>query len=175
MNKTPLKQKTPLKRKTPLRSKIKLKTSKPINPLSDKQIKKMRKALPIKKELCEEAKGIWFPTFIYKGEELNGCCVNGICRLCGKRRILQCHEKEFKSQGGKVSKKNSIPICDECHKSKGHREKVRTDTKPQWSSTLKVVCASCGADMGEKDGEEQTGTSHGMCQKCSAKITKKGN
>ena len=31
---------------------------------------------------------------------------------------------------------------------------------------LKVVCAWCGADMGEKDGEGQEGISHGMCDKC---------
>ena len=34
---------------------------------------------------------------------------------------------------------------------------------------LKVVCAWCGADMGEKDGEGEKGLSHGMCDKCYAK------
>ena len=34
---------------------------------------------------------------------------------------------------------------------------------------LKVVCAWCGADMGEKDGEGEEGISHGMCDKCYAK------
>lgn len=34
----------------------------------------------------------------------------------------------------------------------------------------KVVCSSCGKDMGEKDGFEQEGiTTHGSCEECNAK------
>ena len=33
-------------------------------------------------------------------------------------------------------------------------------------TTMKVVCAWCGADMGEKDGLGNTGTTHGICEKC---------
>lgn len=31
---------------------------------------------------------------------------------------------------------------------------------------MRVVCAWCGADMGEKDGQGETGVSHGMCEDC---------
>ena len=34
---------------------------------------------------------------------------------------------------------------------------------------LKVVCAWCKKDMGSKDGEGTTGTSHSICPDCSAK------
>lgn len=34
---------------------------------------------------------------------------------------------------------------------------------------LKVVCAWCGKDLGEKDGEGEEGISHGMCDECYAK------
>jgi len=33
-------------------------------------------------------------------------------------------------------------------------------------TTMKIVCAWCGADMGEKDGQGTTGTTHGICEKC---------
>jgi hypothetical protein len=35
---------------------------------------------------------------------------------------------------------------------------------------MKVVCAWCKADLGEKPGE---GTSHGICPKCLAEMRKK--
>ncbi len=37
-------------------------------------------------------------------------------------------------------------------------------------TTLKVVCAWCGVDLGEKDGKGEEGVSHGMCEKCFAKV-----
>ena len=37
-------------------------------------------------------------------------------------------------------------------------------------TTMKVVCAWCGADLGEKDGKGEDGISHGMCDKCFAKV-----
>lgn len=33
-------------------------------------------------------------------------------------------------------------------------------------TTLKIVCAWCGKDMGEKDGEGVEGVSHGICEDC---------
>ena len=36
-------------------------------------------------------------------------------------------------------------------------------------TVMKVVCAWCGVDMGTKDGQGQTGTTHGMCRKCAKK------
>lgn len=37
-------------------------------------------------------------------------------------------------------------------------------------SVIQVVCAWCGADMGEKDGEGQEGISHGICEECLGKF-----
>lgn len=31
---------------------------------------------------------------------------------------------------------------------------------------LKIVCAFCGKDLGEKDGEGVEGVSHGCCDEC---------
>jgi len=36
------------------------------------------------------------------------------------------------------------------------------------NAVIKIVCAWCGLDMGEKDGEGQAGISHGMCPECLA-------
>lgn len=36
-------------------------------------------------------------------------------------------------------------------------------------TTMKVECAWCGADMGTKDGQGVTGTTHGICPKCADK------
>ena len=36
-------------------------------------------------------------------------------------------------------------------------------------SIIKVICAWCGKDMGEKDGQGAEGISHGMCDKCYTK------
>ena len=37
-------------------------------------------------------------------------------------------------------------------------------------TVLKVECAWCGKDMGEKDGQGQEGTSHSICDECAAKM-----
>lgn len=33
-------------------------------------------------------------------------------------------------------------------------------------SVINVVCMYCGKDMGTKDGQGVTGTSHGICPEC---------
>lgn len=42
-----------------------------------------------------------------------------ICRCCRKRAAESMHELKFRSQGGKVSKKNSVAVCGDgvrgCH------------------------------------------------------------
>jgi len=35
---------------------------------------------------------------------------------------------------------------------------------------IKIICSWCKKDMGEKDGEGETGISHGMCDACMKKI-----
>jgi hypothetical protein len=57
-----------------------------------------------------------------------------ICRCCRKRRAESMHEITFRSQGGKVSKKNSIAVCGNgtagCHGYIQHHEiEVGTDTR----------------------------------------------
>jgi DNA-directed RNA polymerase subunit RPC12/RpoP len=39
-------------------------------------------------------------------------------------------------------------------------------TCPNCKTRMPVVCAWCGNPMGEKDGQGQTGTSHGICPDC---------
>ena len=34
---------------------------------------------------------------------------------------------------------------------------------------MTIICAWCGKDMGEKDGQGQEGTTHGICQECMEK------
>ncbi len=38
---------------------------------------------------------------------------------------------------------------------------------------MKIVCAWCGKDIGEKDGKGEKGVSHGMCEECLAKMEAK--
>lgn len=35
---------------------------------------------------------------------------------------------------------------------------------------MKITCAWCGKDIGEKDGEGVNGVSHGICEECLTKI-----
>jgi len=37
-------------------------------------------------------------------------------------------------------------------------------------TTLTIVCAWCNKDMGEKDGQGVSGTTHGICPDCQEKI-----
>ena len=38
---------------------------------------------------------------------------------------------------------------------------------------MKIVCAWCGKDMGEKNGKGMEGISHSICEKCLVKLTAK--
>lgn len=38
---------------------------------------------------------------------------------------------------------------------------------------LKVICAWCGKELGEKDGEGVEGISHGICEDCLARQREK--
>jgi len=35
---------------------------------------------------------------------------------------------------------------------------------------MKIVCASCNKDMGDKDGKGVEGVSHGLCPECLARL-----
>lgn len=68
------------------------------------------------------------------------------CRYCGA--TLQPGQK-FTIQMD--STYHPRPVCLDC------------------AGLISVVCAWCQADMGEKDGKGQTGTTHSICQACLAK------
>lgn len=38
--------------------------------------------------------------------------------------------------------------------------------KSNWQSVMKIVCAWCGANMGEKDGEGTEGITSSICREC---------
>ena len=40
---------------------------------------------------------------------------------------------------------------------------------------IKIICAWCGKDMGEKDGGGITGVSHAICQECFEKEINRKN
>jgi len=42
--------------------------------------------------------------------------------------------------------------------------------KKEFETTMNVVCAWCGADLGTKDGKGVTGTTHGICKACAKKL-----
>ena len=35
---------------------------------------------------------------------------------------------------------------------------------------IKIICSYCKKNMGQKDGEGQTGISHGICDECLEKV-----
>ncbi len=45
--------------------------------------------------------------------------------------------------------------------------------KSQKMQKIKIICAWCGKDMGEKEGEGIEGVSHGMCNECAAEVQAK--
>ena len=38
---------------------------------------------------------------------------------------------------------------------------------------MKIVCAWCGKDMAERNGNHEEGVTHGMCEECFTKIKTK--
>jgi len=38
---------------------------------------------------------------------------------------------------------------------------------------MRIVCAWCGKDMGEKDGEGEKGVTHYLCEECLTKLKAK--
>ena len=38
---------------------------------------------------------------------------------------------------------------------------------------MKIICAWCGKDLGEKDGKGVKGISHGVCDKCLSELEAK--
>ena len=46
-------------------------------------------------------------------------------------------------------------------------------TKGRSNQEMKIVCAWCSKDMGEKDSKGQEGVSHGICEECLDKMLMK--
>lgn len=58
----------------------------------------------------------------------------GKCLDCGKQLTLQqmhCHEKVFRSKGGKMSLSNSVGLCYDCHINGRHKNR-----RPRWKKSL---------------------------------------
>ena len=84
-----------------------------IPPLSPKREQQLKDEIPIRRALCERAKGV----FITDGKVSR--CIGGICEICKRPPDwlgLHPHEKVFRSRGGKLSLENSIMVCDSCGK-----------------------------------------------------------
>jgi hypothetical protein len=47
---------------------------------------------------------------------------------------------------------------------------MNNSSKRNRSHKIKIICAWCGKDMGEKDGEGIEGVSHGMCNECAVAV-----
>ena len=50
---------------------------------------------------------------------------------------------------------------------------MNNSNKRNGSGKIKIICAWCGKEMGEKEGEGIEGISHGMCNKCAAEVQAK--
>ena len=95
-----------------------LKAKSGIKPVSDKKTQQFIEEVPIRKQLAERCGATWEPFLWHKGQELMGRCVGGRCEECGNPpdfRGLSPHEKVFRSQGGKLTLKNSLMVCGNCH------------------------------------------------------------
>ena len=57
-------------------------------------------------------------------------------------------------------------MVNKCQQSKMGIE-IKTRVRRQ---EMKIVCAWCGKDMGEKDGKSVEGVSHSICKECLAKL-----
>lgn len=51
----------------------------------------------------------------------------------------------------------------------GKVEKQPNQVSEKRSTVMKVVCAWCGKDMGEKEGQGEEGITHSMCDECREK------
>ena len=43
-------------------------------------------------------------------------------------------------------------------------------SKGKSNQKMKIMCAWCGKDLGEKDGKGEEGISHSICEKCLDKL-----
>ena len=83
-----------------------------IRRLSKKRRQQLDEELEVRQQLCERAGGCW----VHSGNSYS--CSGGFCELCHKPpdwRGLHPHEEPFRSQGGKLSLKDSKMVCGKCH------------------------------------------------------------
>lgn len=40
----------------------------------------------------------------------------------------------------------------------------------EYTEIMRIICAWCGKDMGEKEGKGVEGTSHSICDECADKV-----
>lgn len=128
-------------RPTPLKRRTRLKAYKGLNQVSPKRLQELRGELPVRLTLIKRCGGI--PVYkdysvVCRGQRepiRTVLCVGGTCEICdkpaGRGEILELHEEPFRSQGGKVSLKDSKMAHRVCH-NKEHGIKV-VGSKPLWS------------------------------------------
>ncbi|GAH13105.1 unnamed protein product [marine sediment metagenome] len=96
-----------------------------IKSVSDKRKAELEAEYEIRKQLCERAKGYW----VRSGDYYR--CLGGLCELCGKPpdwRGLHPHEEPHRSQGGKLSLKDSKMLCGKCHSERHGIKEVNDET-----------------------------------------------
>lgn len=113
-----------------------MKRSKPLNKYSLKMIKKLNNEAPIRIKLCKRAHGTpieYKEKFCRNDGTIHIIkrvrCINGVCECgCGQfGLILEPHETPRRSNGGKVSMKQSKMVRRDCHR--------RIDGRsPMWSN-----------------------------------------
>lgn len=86
----------------------------------------------------------------------------GICRCCGFMAAESMHEIIFRSQGGKVSKENSIAVCGDgvrgCHgKLQRHEITVRMHSKRLGAEGFLAFKGDCGFPDQERGSEPGSG------------------
>jgi len=105
---------------------------KAINLYSERRIQTLIDEYPERLALCERAKGT--PEAYTIEVRRNGrlykiprvICTNGYCEICGKLSAeLEPHEPKRRSHGAKVSLKDSVMSCRDCHN--------QEHPGPQWS------------------------------------------
>ena len=74
----------------------------------------------------------------------------------GKEKAVETHEERMARQEAQLRAGEQLI----------REAKELTKRHPNPGSKMKVVCAWCGKDMGERDGEGVNGLSHSTCDEC---------
>lgn len=103
-----------------------LKARKPLNRMSLRKVVELNEQVNTRITLCHRAGGT--PSLKTRTIKFNNgtemflttvTCKNGYCEECGQfSPVLDCHEENPRSLGGKVNLENSKALCRPCHNTK---------------------------------------------------------